>query len=40
MWANGRMVGAYRVILADDHVIVRHGLRLILEENSNLEDSC
>jgi len=31
------MVGSYRVILADDHVLVRHGLRLILEENSNLE---
>jgi len=27
------------VILADDHVLVRHGLRLILEENSNLEIS-
>ena len=27
----------YRVILADDHVLVRRGLKLILEENSNLE---
>ena len=27
----------YRVILADDHVLVRHGLRLILEENPSLE---
>jgi len=27
----------YRVILADDHVLVRHGLKLILEENSDLE---
>ena len=31
------MGNAYRVILADDHVLVRHGLRLILEENSGLE---
>jgi DNA-binding NarL/FixJ family response regulator len=31
------MGNRYRVILADDHVLVRHGLRLILEENSNLE---
>lgn len=27
----------YRLILADDHVLVRRGLRLILEENSGLE---
>ncbi len=27
----------YRVILADDHILVRHGLRRILEENANLE---
>ena len=27
----------YRVILADDHVLVRRGLKLILEEHSNLE---
>jgi DNA-binding NarL/FixJ family response regulator len=27
----------YRVILADDHVLVRHGIRRILEENLNLE---
>ena len=27
----------YRVILADDHILVRRGLKLILEENSNLE---
>jgi DNA-binding NarL/FixJ family response regulator len=33
------MRSGYRVILADDHVLVRHGLRLILEENSNLEIS-
>jgi DNA-binding NarL/FixJ family response regulator len=31
------MGNAYRVILADDHVLVRHGLRRILEENPNLE---
>jgi DNA-binding NarL/FixJ family response regulator len=31
------MGNRYRVILADDHVLVRHGLKLILEENSNLE---
>ena len=31
------MGNRYRVILADDHVLVRHGLRLILEENPNLE---
>jgi len=31
------MGNAYRVILADDHVLVRHGLKLILEENSGLE---
>jgi DNA-binding NarL/FixJ family response regulator len=27
----------FRVILADDHILVRRGLRRILEENSNLE---
>ena len=31
------MGNRYRVILADDHVLVRRGLKLILEENSNLE---
>lgn len=34
---NGdREAKRYRVILADDHVIVRRGLRRILEENKNL----
>jgi DNA-binding NarL/FixJ family response regulator len=33
------MGNGYRVILADDHVLMRRGLRLILEENSNLEIS-
>jgi len=28
---------AYRVILADDHILVRRGLRRILEEKANLE---
>jgi DNA-binding NarL/FixJ family response regulator len=28
---------AYRIILADDHVLMRHGLRRILEERGNLE---
>jgi DNA-binding NarL/FixJ family response regulator len=36
---GGRMAKRYRVILADDHVLVRHGLRRILEENRNLEIS-
>ena len=27
----------FRVVLADDHILVRRGLRRILEENSNLE---
>jgi DNA-binding NarL/FixJ family response regulator len=31
------MSKAYRVILADDHILVRRGLRRILEENPNLE---
>ncbi len=31
------MARAYRVILADDHILVRRGLRRILEENPNLE---
>lgn len=31
------MAKAYRVILADDHILVRRGLRRILEENPNLE---
>jgi|WetSurMetagenome_2_1015567.scaffolds.fasta_scaffold59898_2 DNA-binding NarL/FixJ family response regulator len=31
------MGNEYRVILADDHVLVRRGLKLILEERSNLE---
>lgn len=31
------MGNRYRVILADDHVLVRHGLKRILEENPNLE---
>jgi len=31
------MTGSYRVILADDHVLVRHGLRLILGGDSSLE---
>jgi len=35
---NGdRMAKRYRVILADDHVLVRRGLRRILEENQTLE---
>jgi DNA-binding NarL/FixJ family response regulator len=33
---GGRMVKRYRVILADDHVLVRRGLRRILEENQDL----
>lgn len=33
------MGNGYRVILADDHVLVRHGLRRILEEKSTLEVS-
>jgi DNA-binding NarL/FixJ family response regulator len=36
---GGRMVKRYRVILADDHVLVRRGLRRILEENQDLEIS-
>jgi DNA-binding NarL/FixJ family response regulator len=35
--AGGRMAKAYRVILADDHILVRRGLKRILEENANLE---
>ena len=31
------MAKRYRVILADDHVLVRRGLRRILEENQDLE---
>jgi DNA-binding NarL/FixJ family response regulator len=31
------MGNRYRVILADDHALVRRGLKLILEENPNLE---
>jgi len=31
------MAKKYRVILADDHVLVRQGLRRILEENQDLE---
>jgi DNA-binding NarL/FixJ family response regulator len=31
------MGNRYRVILADDHALVRRGLKLILEESSNLE---
>lgn len=31
------MSKAYRVILADDHVLVRHGLKRILEENADIE---
>jgi len=35
---NGdQMAKRYRVILADDHVLVRRGLRRILEENQGLE---
>jgi len=34
---GGRLNKRYRVILADDHVLVRHGLKRILEENENLE---
>ncbi|MEJ2247954.1 MAG: response regulator transcription factor [Acidobacteriota bacterium] len=33
------MAKRYRVILADDHVLVRRGLRRILEENQSLEIS-
>lgn len=36
---GGRMAKRYRVILADDHVLVRRGLTRILEENQNLEIS-
>lgn len=36
---GGRMPKRYRVILADDHVLVRRGLRRILEENQDLEIS-
>jgi DNA-binding NarL/FixJ family response regulator len=32
-----RMAKAYRVVLADDHILVRRGLRRILEENADLE---
>jgi DNA-binding NarL/FixJ family response regulator len=35
--AGDRMAKAYRVILADDHILVRRGLKRILEENANLE---
>jgi DNA-binding NarL/FixJ family response regulator len=31
------MRNAYQVILADDHVLVRHGLRRILEEKTDLQ---
>jgi DNA-binding NarL/FixJ family response regulator len=31
------MRNAYRVVLADDHVLVRHGLKRILEEKTDLE---
>jgi DNA-binding NarL/FixJ family response regulator len=31
------MAKAYRVVLADDHILVRRGLRRILEEKGNLE---
>ena len=31
------MGNPYRIILADDHVLMRHGLRRILEERDNLE---
>jgi DNA-binding NarL/FixJ family response regulator len=31
------MAKAYRVVLADDHILVRRGLRRILEESGNLE---
>ncbi|MEJ2110266.1 MAG: response regulator transcription factor [Acidobacteriota bacterium] len=34
-----RAAKGYRVVLADDHVLVRHGLRRILEENHGLEVS-
>jgi DNA-binding NarL/FixJ family response regulator len=34
---GGRGTNRYRVVLADDHVLVRHGLRRILEENGGLE---
>jgi DNA-binding NarL/FixJ family response regulator len=37
MRAGDRMSKAYRVILADDHILVRRGLRRILEENADLE---
>jgi DNA-binding NarL/FixJ family response regulator len=30
-------MGTYRIILADDHVMFRHGLRRILEERTDLE---
>jgi DNA-binding NarL/FixJ family response regulator len=31
------MAKAYRIVLADDHILVRHGLKRILEEKANLE---
>ena len=35
--AKGLMGNRYRIILADDHVLVRRGLSLILGENADLE---
>jgi DNA-binding NarL/FixJ family response regulator len=37
MKAGDRMAKACRVILADDHILVRRGLKRILEENADLE---
>jgi len=36
-WHGGSMTNRYRVVLADDHVLVRQGLKRILEENPALE---
>ena len=30
-------MATYRIVLADDHVLVRQGLRRILEERADLE---
>jgi DNA-binding NarL/FixJ family response regulator len=37
LWKGGRMAKTYRLILADDHVLVRSGLSRILGEEPNLE---
>ncbi len=35
--SDGGMAKPYSIILADDHILVRRGLKRILEENPNLE---